>query len=309
MRRSGCEGRYQGMEHITICICTYKRPHLLFDLLRKIQAQATDNLFTLSICIVDNDSSESARDIVLTFSESSTLPVKYLCEPQQNIARARNRAIENADGGYIAFIDDDEIPEERWLVGLYKMGRASSVSGVLGPVLPSFQIPPPAWILKGRIFERPSNRTGEALSWTNTRTGNVLLSRRLFDQEGQRFNVDYGRGGEDKEFFRRMIAGGNRFVWCNEAVVKEIIPPDRCKRVFLLRRALLRGKVSIPVPFVNLRSSLKSLLAILAYLPLLAILFFWSHGLFMRQLIKVFDHIGRLLAFFGVDLIKENYIS
>jgi len=41
-----------------------------------------------------------------------------------------------------------------------------------------------------------------------------------------------------------MIERGHAFVWCNEAVVYEVVPPVRWRRTFMLRRALLRGKVS-----------------------------------------------------------------
>ena len=39
--------------------------------------------------------------------------VKYCVEPRQNIALARNKALQNAEGDLIAFIDDDEFPDGR----------------------------------------------------------------------------------------------------------------------------------------------------------------------------------------------------
>ena len=49
------------------------------------------------------------------------------------------------------------------------------------------------------------------------------------------------RGGSDVDFFRLRMDKGHRFVWCNDAVVYESIPPGRWKRRYMLRRALLRG--------------------------------------------------------------------
>src|SRR5579863_7828374 len=106
--------------HIAICICTYKRPHLLLRCLQEIEKQATDSLFTLSMVVCDNDQSRSAEAAVLQFAKESSVPVTYCAEPQQNIARARNRAIANAKGDWLAFIDDDEFPAERWLVALFQ---------------------------------------------------------------------------------------------------------------------------------------------------------------------------------------------
>ena len=297
------------MDHITVCICTFKRHLLLANLLKRIQSQPTDGKFTFSVCIVDNDASESARVTVSDFSAGSNLPVAYVCEPVQNIARARNRAVENARGDLIAFLDDDELPDDRWLIHLYTMATATGAAGVLGPVLPCFQIAPPRWAMRARVFERPSNRTGEILQWQDTRTGNVLLKRWLFAPGKQWFDPDYGRGGEDKDFFRRMIGEGHCFVWCNEATAWETIPASRCTRRFQLRRALLRGKARMPVPFANFPHGAKSLIAILCYLSILPVLFLISHGLFMRYLIKTFDHLGLILAFFGANVIRTNYLS
>jgi succinoglycan biosynthesis protein ExoM len=293
---------HETKDHITVCICTFKRPQLLATLLGTIESLALEGLFTISVCIVDNDSSQSAWEVVSAFSRGASIPVRYVSEPEQNIARARNRAVENAEGSHIAFIDDDEIPEERWLTSLYGMWKKTNASGVLGPVLPLYQAPPPSWIVKGKILERPAKKL-------DTRTGNVLLERRLFDQEGHRFNVNYGRGGEDREFFRRMVERGEQFVWCNEAVVREIIPASRCSRSFQMRRALLRGKVAMPVPFKGLRRLLKSTLVICLYLALLLLLLPISHGLFMKYLIRTCDHLGSILAFFGINIISENYLS
>src|SRR6202022_4183548 len=98
------------MKHIAVCICTYKRPDYLKRLLKELIGQETGGLFTYSIVVVDNDRSESARAVVSDMAASSPIPVKYCMEPRQNIALARNRAIENAQGDFVAFIDDDDFP-------------------------------------------------------------------------------------------------------------------------------------------------------------------------------------------------------
>ena len=53
-------------KHISVCICTYKRPELLRRLLSKLKEQKTEGLFEYSIVIVDNDRAESARQTVET---------------------------------------------------------------------------------------------------------------------------------------------------------------------------------------------------------------------------------------------------
>jgi hypothetical protein len=133
----------------------------------------------------------------------------------------------------------------------------------------------------------------------------VLLRRDLFDGKKNMFRPEFGSGGEDRDFFRRMIDQGCQFVWCAEAPVFEVIPPERYKKSFMLKRALLRGKTPYNHGFT---AYLKSLIAIPLYTLLLPFLFFIRHHIFMKYLISYFDHIGRILALLGIDVIKQKYV-
>ena len=102
-----------------------------------------------------------------------------------------------------------------------------------------------------------------------------------------------------------MIRKGHVFVWCAEAPVYESIPPERFKRSFMLKRALVRGKI----PHFRPLDYAKSLVAVPLYTLALPILPFLGHHVFMKVLIKDFDHIGRLLALAGIDIVKEKYVT
>lgn len=296
-------------DHISVCICTYKRPELLDRLLNELQNQITNQFFTYSIVVVDNDYTQSANSIVASFKENSLIKIDYYCESEQNISLARNKAIKNAKGNFIVFIDDDEYPVNNWLVKLYKTCKKLNVDGVLGPVKPYFEKEPPRWVLKGRFFDRPTHPTGYVLGWNNTRTGNVILRRELVNEDPKWFDPEFGSGGEDREFFRRKIAAGHVFVWCNEAPVFETVPPKRWERTVLLKRALLRGKMAFNSTGSRPKSILKSTVAIAVYTGCLPLFFFLGHHVFMKYLIKNCDHLGKVLAFFGIDLVKEKYVS
>src|SRR5205823_14051562 len=105
--------------HVTVCICTYKRVALLNRLLAELARQATDGQFSYSIVVADNDRDESARLPSAEFAARSNVALTYCVEPRQNIALARNRAIQHATGDFVAFIDDDECPTDRWLLTLF----------------------------------------------------------------------------------------------------------------------------------------------------------------------------------------------
>jgi glycosyltransferase involved in cell wall biosynthesis len=257
--------------------------------------------------IADNDHAQSAKEVVSAFAEASTIPITYSVEPRQNIALTRNKAVENATGNFLAFIDDDEFPAKRWLLTLFTACEKYQVDGVLGPVKRYFDEEPPDWVLKGNFYERPTYPTGFVIDWTKGRTNNVILRKTLIPAGAQPFRPEF-RTGEDQDFFRRMIAAGHVFVWCNEAVAYEVVPPIRWKRTFMLRRALLQGAASVLHPTSNLRGIAKSIIAIGAYTAALPFALPVHHR-FMILLIKLFDHLGRVLAFMHIHVIREPYVT
>ncbi len=116
--------------HITVCVCTFRRPELLCRLLDELERQRTDDRFTYSVVIADNDREESSRSVVAGFALKSPLETSYCSDPRQNIALARNKALERAKGGYIAFIDDDEFPAPDWLLIMLKVCEDRQAAGV-----------------------------------------------------------------------------------------------------------------------------------------------------------------------------------
>lgn len=280
---------------------------MLAHALEGVTSQIAETAFSFEIVVVDNDSKRSAEDIVRSFQKNKDLHIIYDCEPEQNIALARNRAIKNGIGNLIAFIDDDEFPEPTWLLNLYRTLISSKADGVLGPVIPHFETKPPQWIIKSKILERPSFKTGTVLRAGHTRTGNVLLKRSIFELEKRAFDPKFGRtGGEDGDFFRRMIDKGHTFVWCNEAPVYETIPPERFKRSYFIKRAIMRGVSEVKLNRWSKIGVIKSIIGCSIYTLILPFLLIFGHHLFMKCLIKDFDHISKLLALCGIEMLKER---
>ena len=296
--------------HICVCICTYKRPKLLDKLLSKLQNQVTEDLFSYSIVVVDNDFTQSAKSTIDVHKTRSKIDIDYYVEPEKNISLARNKLIKNAKGNFIAFIDDDEIPVDDWLLNLYKTCIEYKADGVLGPVKPHFEKEPPQWIIRGKICERSFFETGTVLRGKGVRTGNVLLKKDIFCERDNIFDPKFGKtGGEDINFFKKMINQGYTFVWCNEAAAYETVPQERLKRSYYIKRALLRGRVANMLLqeekfFYKLHTIAKTILAILIYTFFLPFLFFFGQHIFMEYLIKDCDHIGKLLAFLGINIIN-----
>ena len=292
--------------HVTVCLCTCRRTDRLPRLLTALAGQETAGAFTHSLAVVDNDPAGSAGPMIREFAAHSTVEVRYGWEPQPNIARARNRALSLAQGEHVAFIDDDESPGSDWLGQLHAAVHQDRASAVLGPVRPRYTLPPPGWLLRGKFWERDELPSGSRVPWTRCRTGNALVRRAALLDLDPVFDERLATGGEDVDLFRRLAAAGHGFTWCAEAVVHEDVPPHRCTRRYLLRRALLRGRNSLRVTPAPFRAVASSAAALPAYLLLLPPALLCGQHRFMRLAVRIGDHAGRLLGAAGCEPIRKR---
>jgi succinoglycan biosynthesis protein ExoM len=230
---------------VGICVLTYKRNRQLIALLAglaRLEPPAAD----VRVVVVDNNPDGAARSIIEEFRASLAAagvlwPVEYVAEPERGIARARNRAVAAcADTDFVAFIDDDEVPEPSWLVSLFAVQAAAHADVVVGRVLSRFDSTPPKWVLEGRYLELPRRATGERVDWAIT--GNVLIARHLLNRYSppfdERFNLS---GGEDTHFFMRANDDGAVMVSADDAIVFEDTPADRTTWRSIMRREYRRG--------------------------------------------------------------------
>lgn len=298
-------------DHISVCVCTYHRNQMLERLLKGLALQEAGGLFDFSVVVVDNDAAGPSRETVMRLGSQLGLEIAYGIEPEQSIPVARNHALRLARGNYIGIIDDDEFPPQHWLITMYRAIHKFDVDGAMGPVHPFFEGQPPAWLLKGRFSEHLVPKTGAILRWDQTRTGNVLLKREVFEKHHLFFDTRI-KTGEDREFFKRAIRAEYRFVAVEEAPVYEIVPPERQTRKYFLKRALhngfhthknslseMRGLSWVTVP-------LKSTVALLAYILAVPFCACLGDHVLMDCLIRGCHHLSRLLAMMGIELVKKR---
>jgi succinoglycan biosynthesis protein ExoM len=283
---------------------------MLMEALLGIKAQVTHSRFVYDAVVVDNDAERSAENIVAAFKAKAPFTVTYDCEPENNIALTRNRAISNARGSLLAFIDDDEIPLSNWLITLYRILKHYDCDGVLGPVLPYYSAGAPDWIVESNVFNRKRFKTGTRLA-NNMRTGNALIKREIISNDEIPFNPGFGlTGGEDVDFFERKITAGKTFVWCDEAIVYETVPPERwtiafhSKRFFRIgtingKRMRARGVGSV-LPLIKTFGSLTvSTILLVVKLPL-------GKRHWVLPFLKILYAIGTILSFTGLISARER---
>lgn len=293
--------------HISVCIPTYKRPGMLGRCLDNLAHQQLGDL-CLSIVVADNDSEQSAKELVLSWQQQTKIEVSYHLVPEKNISAARNAAVLNASGDWIAFIDDDEFPEPQWIMNLYGASVQYSADGVLGPVVPHFEGNPPHWLIKSGLCERRSFPTGTVLRDTKfMRTGNLLFRKGIVEGMSAPFDLRLGHsGGEDADFFDRMLRAGRRFVWCNEARVHEEVPKSRQSARYHVQRAIIRGVTTADQERFFGLGTLRSILAVIIYTASLPFLLATGKHAFMKYAIKDCDHLAKLLAHCGVRILRER---
>jgi succinoglycan biosynthesis protein ExoM len=287
---------------VSICIATYRRPEGLSRLLDSLERLKLPMGIQIETIIVDNDREGSSASVAR--SQSGVLePIHYFVEPRQNIALARNRALSEASGDWILFIDDDEVADENWITEYLKLVDRESCDGAFGPVLPRLEEVVTPWLDVQTFYTRRRHTTGEALGVSDLYTSNALVRRRLFGERS--FDPAYGlTGGSDSELFGCMLRSGARFLWCDEAQVIEFVPPERHRIGWLAQRAFRGGCVytrlarsSASADF--LKRALCSAARLCGFAALIPLAAFGGRRVLARVVLRICTQAGHLWALMG----------
>lgn len=233
---------------VAVCVTTYKRPEGLRRLLAGLNELTFERCMPslLRVVVVDNDAAGTASAVCEDVRAEFRWSLEYYTEVRRGISQARNKAIACAlpDADFVAFVDDDEVPEPLWLERVLREQLSQDADVVGGPVLPRFIERPPDWIVEGKFFEqqfeRPRYPTGHTIELAAT--GNVLVRAEVFQRLGKAFDERLGLTGcEDAVFFAHVREAGFRMVWADDARVHEWIPPSRTSARWILQRAYSTG--------------------------------------------------------------------
>jgi succinoglycan biosynthesis protein ExoM len=228
---------------IAFGIATYMRPSDLADVLPAVAGQVSEagvDSVDAVILVIDNDPLGGARAQVEAFSDPA-VQVRYIHEPHPGISAARNAALDAArDLDVLIFIDDDERPMAGWLSALLALYRRGDAQAVVGAVVSEYEIPPERWILDGGFFTRRRLVTGTRVDVAAT--NNLLLDMAFVSGNNLRFDEEFGiAGGGDTMFTRTLDRLGGTMLWCDEAVVIDVVPEARINRQWVVMRAFRSG--------------------------------------------------------------------
>ncbi len=122
------------MLDITVAICTYNGANRIKQVLDRLHSQVNSQDISWEIVVVDNNSTDHIKQVIDDYQKThfSTTTLRYLFEPEQGAAFARLRAVQEANGHLVGFLDDDTLPDENWLVNAYEFAQAHPDVGAYG---------------------------------------------------------------------------------------------------------------------------------------------------------------------------------
>lgn len=205
------------MIELSIAVCTYNRADVLPKCLESLADQTTDaELF--EVLIVDNNSTNDTKRITEDFCKKHN-NFKYILEEKQGHSQARNRAIAEAKGKYLAYIDDDAIANKDWAKSILDCFAKTDADVVGGPVEP-FIDSEKNYNIESHKFDCGNERKRMVPPKFDFgfSTCNVCFKKSLFDEVGL-FSEDFGivngklQMGEDSEMGYRLLKAGKKFYY------------------------------------------------------------------------------------------------
>jgi glycosyltransferase involved in cell wall biosynthesis len=217
---------------ISIVVATYNRAKSLVRFLRSLDSLQDLDSVKLEVLIVDNDSSDSTRDLLIAEQgKPRKFSLRTLHETQRGRAAAVNCGLRRCRGQIICPMDDDVVLDRNWLTGLLYSYRTTDFDAFQGKVLPGvdpWEKPPDAKRLY--YYNIPIIDRGDRIKETNGLVGVCSFKREVFEKAGflnTRLGVGASGFGEDSDFSCRVKALGFKIGYTPHAIVYHELDPNR----------------------------------------------------------------------------------
>lgn len=246
---------------LVVAICTFNRPEGLRDLLTELVKQSK-KLDLVSLILVVDNSCEGNASWVMSAPEFSHA-VQYIHAEQAGLSNARNVALRFArdKGLALAFIDDDEVPDENWLQTAAKASGLSTFEILAGPVVPDFGGEGSQLSIPKEFWERPLGQDGEIVDGY-VGDGNIIYPKSLIIS-GLEYSQEFSlTGGQDTDFLMRAKKLGFKIKNLNDLAVIERVPPVRQTVSYLTDRAFHSSSSWVAVLKANRESQSLVILSI-----------------------------------------------
>jgi glycosyltransferase involved in cell wall biosynthesis len=219
-------------EHIdiTVVMSTYNRCEILPAAIESVLSQAASEV-SYEFVVVDNNSTDSTRQIVESFISQGHHRLRYLFEPRQGLSHARNAGIATAEGEIVVFIDDDVRARSDWLRNIKRaFVLYADVECVGGKILPNWKTDPPKWLNSDHWGPLALQDHGDAPLCVNEKTPLCLAGANFSFRRGvfrdALFSPDFRRA-QDMEFLVRFWRAGGQAMYVPDVVVVADVQDER----------------------------------------------------------------------------------
>lgn len=122
------------MEGVSVIVCFYNAYGRLRETLQSIVDQDVIEGIDWEIIMVDNNSTDGAKDIVEEFKKvyESKVSINYVFEPTPGLSNARTAGFLYSHFEYLLFCDDDNLPAKEYVTLAYKLMHENNSIGMLG---------------------------------------------------------------------------------------------------------------------------------------------------------------------------------
>jgi glycosyltransferase involved in cell wall biosynthesis len=192
----------------TVIVPSYNQKHCIFDALNSILNQETD--FKFEVIVVESTGDDTANLIRSKYPSVQVIELSQRTYP----GAARNVAIKQARGSFLAFTDTDCIVEKHWLQRLLLAHRQGYkvVGGMVKNGTPFNLIGTLDYLLEFSDLITPYSTTNK----THFGTCNVSFSREIFDTYG--LFADQVKGS-DSQYSRLVRQKGEILFHQPEAII------------------------------------------------------------------------------------------
>ena len=227
----------------TVAICTHNHADRIARTLADLHGLRMPEA-TWELLVIDNACIDATPSMLACHTWPAGWNVRVVREEALGLSNARNRALREARGDYLIFMDDDESPDPEWLRAFETLIRQHAPDAFGGRIEVLFEGERPPWLVNELLgFLGQLNYGDVPIPLTHSGTpfygGNFGIRRALCDSVGD-FDPVLGRkganntGGEDVDFCRRVLAGGFSVWWTPHAIIFHRIEALKLKRSYFL---------------------------------------------------------------------------
>lgn len=236
----------------SVALCTHNNGDRLkktLDDLTNLQSPQA----SWELVIVDNGCTDHTDEILAAFNWPENWHVRITKEEKLGLSNARNRAIDESCGNYVIFMDDDETVDTDWLRAYERLIINKKPDAFGGRICVAFEDKRPTWLtdeILGFLGELNRSDTISVLESPGSSFygGNFGVRKSVCETIGK-FDSMLGRkgnnntGGEEIDFYHRLLAAGMKVWWTPEAIINHRIQATKLKRSYFLDLHFNQGRM------------------------------------------------------------------